>query len=102
MLGCSRDVFPVHANYRGVVVGHLKFRYDGRDIDCTTTDKLGHHIPLIVNKVTNITHTEALFILVVESISILANLHATKFDERFSCIIVSGSGIPCMCTKKIV
>ncbi|WJX48971.1 DNA topoisomerase 6 subunit A [Trifolium repens] len=58
MLGCSRDVFPVHANYRGVIVGHLKFRYDGRDIDCTTTYKLGHHIPLIVNKVTNITFTE--------------------------------------------
>ncbi|KAK2378860.1 DNA topoisomerase 6 subunit A [Trifolium repens] len=58
MLGCSRDVFPVHANYRGVIVGHLKFRYDGRDIDCTTTYKLGHHIPLIVNKVTNITPTE--------------------------------------------
>jgi meiotic recombination protein SPO11 len=102
MLRCNRDVLLVHANYRGVVVGHLKFRYDGCDIDCTNTDKLGHHILLLVNKVTNMTTTKALFILVVESISIIANHRAAKFEERFSCVIVSESGAPNMCIRKFV
>jgi meiotic recombination protein SPO11 len=51
---------------------------------------------------TKITKREALFILLVERVATLVSLHSARFEQRFPCIIVTGSGVPDICTRKLV
>jgi DNA topoisomerase VI subunit A len=46
------------------------------------------------------TRREALFILVVESVVTLVSLHSAGFERCFSCIIVTGSGVPDICSSR--
>jgi len=48
------------------------------------------------------TKREALFILLVESVATLVSLHSAGFEQRFPCIIVTGSGVPDVCSRKLV
>ncbi|RHN57266.1 putative DNA topoisomerase (ATP-hydrolyzing) [Medicago truncatula] len=102
LLYCCKDCLPVYADNRGKVVGELQFEYGGLEIDCRKTDLLGHPIPLRVDCMTKMTKREALFILLVESVATLVSLHSAGFEQRFPCIIVAGSGVPDVCSRKLV
>jgi DNA topoisomerase VI subunit A len=94
------------------VVGDLEFSYYGSVIedvvdykadfiDYKTADLSGRPIPILVDKIRDI-KSGALFILLVESNALLTVLHSAKFEEKYRCIIVSGSGVPDMATRKFL
>jgi DNA topoisomerase VI subunit A len=120
LLLCHRDSLPVYnAMSRGSVVGHLTFNYkvlqtagdrvfdDGEprgfsyqirekvlNIDARDSDIFGRDIPILFDKIACLNSKEALFILVVESKAILVSLYSVGFQQRFRCIIITGSGVP--------
>jgi DNA topoisomerase VI subunit A len=49
---------------------------------------------------TKMTRREALFILVVESVETLVSLHSAGFERCFPCIIVTGFGVPDICSSR--
>jgi meiotic recombination protein SPO11 len=96
-LDCGLDCLHVHANHCGKVVGSIEVTYDGYVtdvskifvIDYTKNDFGGNYVPVRVNKIIEM-KIDAKFILLIESNSILSSLHASRFDEKYQCIIVSG------------
>jgi DNA topoisomerase VI subunit A len=112
---------------RGSVVGHLTFNYkvlqtagdrvfdDGEprgfsyhirenvlNIDARDSDIFGRDIPILVDKITCLNSKEALFILVVESKAILVSLYSVGFQQRFRCIIITGSGVPDVASRNFL
>lgn len=66
-LGCTRSSLNVVAAEKGIVVGHVQFKDDGDEIDCTKMGVGGKAIPPNIDRVTDI-RGNAKFILLVEKV----------------------------------
>ena len=61
LLGCTRNSLHVVASEKGVVVGRLRYKEDGDDIDCTKMGVGGKAIPSNVDKGRSYGRTRSLF-----------------------------------------
>jgi DNA topoisomerase VI subunit A len=57
---------------------------------------------MVIDKVIEFNTNGALFILLVESNAMLTILHSAKFHEKCKCIIISGSDMPDVASRKFV
>ncbi|KAK9832167.1 hypothetical protein WJX74_001279 [Apatococcus lobatus] len=93
MLGCTRSSLHVVASEKGVVVGDLRFREDGDEIDCQRMGVGGKAIPPNVDKVDGI-RSNAMFILLVEKDAAFMRLAEDRFYRTYPCIIMTAKGQP--------
>jgi DNA topoisomerase VI subunit A len=75
-----------------ILENDLKHTKNNYVIDC---EKAGVSIPMVVNKVIE-------FNTNVESNAMLTILHSAKFHEKYKCIIISGSGMLDVASRKFV
>ena len=98
MLGCTRTSLHVVASEKGVVVGALKFRENGDDIDCSRMGVGGKAIPPHVDLIDNI-QSDAKFILVVEKDAAFMRLAEDRFYNKYPCVIITAKGQPDVATR---
>jgi meiotic recombination protein SPO11 len=98
MLGCTRNALNVVASEKGVVVGRLRFREDGDEIDCTRMGVGGKAIPPFIEKITHI-ESDAKFILLVEKDAAFMRLAEDRFYQTWPCIILTAKGQPDVATR---
>ena len=98
MLGCTRTALSVVASEKGVVVGRLRFREAGDDIDCSRMGVGGKAIPPFIEKITDI-QSDAKFILLVEKDAAFMRLAEDRFYQTWPCIIVTAKGQPDVATR---
>ena len=88
LLGCTRNSLHVVASEKGVVVGKLRYKEDGDEIDCTKMGVGGKAIPSNVDKVTDL-RTDAKFVLLVEKDAAFMRLAEDRFYNKYPCIIIT-------------
>jgi len=93
MLGCTRTSLNVVASEKGVVVGNLKFKEAGDEIDCSRLGIGGKGIPPMIDRVTDI-RSSAEFILLVEKDAAFMRLSEDRFYQKMKCIIMTAKGQP--------
>lgn len=98
LLGCTRNSLHVVASEKGVVVGRLRYKEDGDDIDCTKMGVGGKAIPSNVDKVTEL-RTDAKFVLLVEKDAAFMRLAEDRFYNKYPCIIITAKGQPDVATR---
>ncbi|KAK9798157.1 hypothetical protein WJX73_001152 [Symbiochloris irregularis] len=98
MLGCTRSSLHVVASEKGVVVGRLRFKEDGDQIDCQRMGIGGKAIPPNVDKVVDI-ESDAHFILLVEKDAAFMRLAEDRFYNTYPCIILTAKGQPDVATR---
>merc|ERR1719409_359543 len=98
MLGCTRNSLHVVASEKGVVVGKLRYKEDGDEIDCTKMGVGGKAIPSNVDKVTDL-RTDAKFVLLVEKDAAFMRLAEDRFYNKYPCIIITAKGQPDVATR---
>eukprot|EP00803_Ostreobium_quekettii_P006159 evm.model.scf_955.6 EVM.evm.TU.scf_955.6 scf_955:34709-40779(+) len=98
MLGCTRSSLHVIASEKGVVVGRLRFREDGDEIDCQRMGVGGKAIPPNIDKVDNV-RSDAMFILLVEKDAAFMRLAEDRFYNTYPCIIITAKGQPDVATR---
>lgn len=101
MLGCTRCSLHVVASEKGLVVGRVKYREAGDEIDCTKMGIGGKAIPSNVAKCVDF-ESDAKFILLVEKDAAFQRLSEDRFYNRFPCIIVTGKGQPDVATRQFL
>ena len=98
LLACTRNSLHVVASEKGVVVGRLRYKEDGDDIDCTKMGVGGKAIPSNVDKVTEL-RTDAKFVLLVEKDAAFMRLAEDRFYNKYPCIIITAKGQPDVATR---
>eukprot|EP00963_Diacronema_lutheri_P000125 scaffold5_cov331-Pavlova_lutheri.AAC.68 len=98
MLGCTRSSLHVVASEKGVVVGNLRFREDGDEIDCSKMGVGGKAIPPNMDRVADL-RSEAKFILLVEKDAAFMRLAEDRFYNKYPCVIITGKGSPDVATR---
>jgi len=98
MLGCTRSSLHVVASEKGVVVGRLRFREDGDEIDCSRMGVGGKAIPPHIHKVSHL-QSDAKFILLVEKDAAFMRLAEDRFYNKYPCIIITAKGQPDVATR---
>jgi meiotic recombination protein SPO11 len=88
----------VVASEKGVVVGKLRYKEDGDEIDCTKMGVGGKAIPSNVDKVTDL-RTDAKFVLLVEKDAAFMRLAEDRFYNKYPCIIITAKGQPDVATR---
>jgi meiotic recombination protein SPO11 len=101
MLGCTRCSLHVVASEKGLVVGRVRYREAGDEIDCTKMGIGGKAIPSNVAKCVGF-ESDAKFILLVEKDAAFQRLSEDRFYNRFPCIIVTGKGQPDVATRQFL
>jgi len=101
MLGCTRTSLNVVASEKGVVVGCLKFKEAGDEIDCTKMGIGGKGIPPMIDRVTDI-RSDADFILLVEKDAAFLRLSEDRFYLKKKCIIMTAKGQPDVASRSML
>ena len=101
LLGCTRNSLHVVASEKGVVVGQLRYKEDGDEIDCTKMGVGGKAIPSNVDKVTDL-RTDAKFVLLVEKDAAFMRLAEDRFYNKYPCIIITAKGQPDVATRLFI
>ncbi len=86
------------ASEKGVVVGCLKFKEDGDEIDCSKMGIGGKGIPPMIDRVSDI-RSDADFVLLVEKDAAFIRLSEDRFYKRMKCIIITAKGQPDVATR---
>lgn len=98
MVGCTRSSLNVVASEKGVVLGQIKFKEAGDDIDCTKMGIGGKGIPPFIDRITNI-EGAAKFILLIEKDAAFMRLAEDRFYNKYPCIIITAKGQPDVATR---
>ena len=80
------------------MVGKLRYKEDGDEIDCTKMGVGGKAIPSNVDKVTEL-RTDAKFVLLVEKDAAFMRLAEDRFYNKYPCIIITAKGQPDVATR---
>ncbi|XP_062021108.1 DNA topoisomerase 6 subunit A-like [Rosa rugosa] len=94
ILRCHRYCLHLFATDKGVVLGNMKYIYNGKEVDCSS-DEFGQPIPARTDLLTSMsTDDEDLaFIIVVEKHSVFMRLAQDLFWKKFKCIMITASGM---------
>lgn len=98
MLGATRPSLGVLASAKGVVVGCLKFKEDGDEIDCMKQGSGGKAITPDLDKITDIRGT-AKFVLLVEKDAAFQRLAQDRFYQEYPCVLITAKGQPDVATR---
>jgi meiotic recombination protein SPO11 len=98
MIGCTRTSLHVVASDKGLVVGRIKYKEAGDEIDCTKMGIGGKAIPPYIDKITDI-RSDAEFIILVEKEAAYMRLAEDRVYHKYPCIIITGKGQPDVATR---
>ncbi|MGQ4913968.1 MAG: DNA topoisomerase IV subunit A [Candidatus Asgardarchaeia archaeon] len=101
LMATPRDSLHVVAAAKGAVIGRLKFKEGGDEIDCTKQGTGGKSITPFIDTITDI-ESDAEFILIVEKDAAFLRLAEDRFYNRYPSIIVTGKGQPDIATRMFV
>lgn len=90
-MGCTRSSIHVLVGERGMAIGNLRYKDNGRRVDCTMVDFGGTCIQTMISKVSDIS-SKAKMILVIEKHTIFMKLAQQKFYEDTTSIMIIGRG----------
>ncbi|PRQ24972.1 putative DNA topoisomerase (ATP-hydrolyzing) [Rosa chinensis] len=89
---CHRYCLHLFATDKGVVLGNMKYIYNGKEIDCSC-DKFGQPSlarTYLLTNMSTIDDKELAFVLVVEKHSVFMWLAQDIFWKKFRCIMIIG------------
>ena len=98
MVGCTRTSLHVVASDKGLVVGRIKYKEAGDEIDCTKMGIGGKAIPPYIEKITDI-RSDAEFIILVEKEAAYMRLAEDRFYNKYPSIVITGKGQPDVATR---
>eukprot|EP00911_Craspedida_sp_UC1_P002671 UC1_evm5s1960 len=99
LVGCTRTSLNIVASAKGIVVGCVRFKEDGDEIDCTKMGIGGKSITPLTSRITDISGT-ARFILIVEKEAAFMRLAEDRFYQQYPCVIITGKGQPDLGTRQ--
>ncbi|MQM13410.1 hypothetical protein Taro_046335, partial [Colocasia esculenta] len=86
---------------RLLLMGWLRFIYDGRKCDCIQSPNTAYPIPVHVDEVEDVV-CAAEYILVVEKESVFQRLANDGFCRKNHCVVITGRGYPDVSTRRFL